>query len=139
MNKNYLLLPLLLTKAASAGIVADTLYLECRGESKLGQRAVATVIFNRAKERNLSLEQVCLQPKQFSCWNSGYKKPLPTKDKDVLAMRSLEQLEKEMKSGTFQPLGSWNHYHTVNTNPSWSKKMYSVRVIGKHKFGRINK
>ena len=50
-------------------IIALTLMAEARGETSEGRRAVASVIWHRAHERNQTWEDVCLAPKQFSCWN----------------------------------------------------------------------
>ena len=53
-------------------IIATTLILEAGGEYSAGSmQAVHEVIINRSAKRNLSAAQVCLQPYQFSCWNSG--------------------------------------------------------------------
>ena len=53
-------------------IVAATLILEAGGEYATGSmEAVNEVIRNRAAKRKLTTKQVCLQRKQFSCWNSG--------------------------------------------------------------------
>ena len=52
-------------------IVAATLILEAGGEYAYGSmQAVHEVILNRAVKRRLTPKQVCLQRKQFSCWNS---------------------------------------------------------------------
>jgi len=48
-----------------------TLYGEARGEPIEGQIGVGFVIYNRKFERGLSPKAVCLQPAQFSCWNSA--------------------------------------------------------------------
>lgn len=50
-----------------------TLYGEGRGESIEGRIAVGCVIRNRAKAGMLgrTITDVCLWPKQFSCWNDG--------------------------------------------------------------------
>lgn len=50
--------------------LAMTVYMEAEGEPFDGKLAVAQVIRNRAKARNLSLADVVLQPMQFSCWNT---------------------------------------------------------------------
>jgi N-acetylmuramoyl-L-alanine amidase len=44
---------------------------EARGEPIEGQVGVANVIKNRAYASNRSYQDVCLAPKQFSCWNPG--------------------------------------------------------------------
>lgn len=55
---------------AESPVVLQTLLLEARGEGLIGMQAVAEVIRNRSKERGLSYAEVCLQRKQFSCWNN---------------------------------------------------------------------
>ena len=46
---------------------ALTIYGEARGEPIEGQIAVANVIYNRSENNNY--KEVCLKPRQFSCWN----------------------------------------------------------------------
>lgn len=69
MKNIFTILILACALKAQAGIIADTLYMEARGEGEHGQRAVATVIYNRAHGKADNMEIVCLKPKQFSCWN----------------------------------------------------------------------
>lgn len=52
-------------------ILAQTILGEAEGEPLQGKVAVAWVIVNRAVGRKLTITAVCLQPKQFSCWNQG--------------------------------------------------------------------
>lgn len=55
-------------------VLALTLYGEARGESVDGQVAVANVIINRLRVqpgRYKSVIDVCLQDRQFSCWNDA--------------------------------------------------------------------
>jgi hypothetical protein len=52
-------------------MIALCIWREARGEPPLGQRAIFHVILNRAKERGRPVEQVILQPKQFSSFNLG--------------------------------------------------------------------
>lgn len=53
--------------------VAVTLWGEARSESRLGRAAVASVIQNRVRARRphfgLTPKEVCLKPRQFSCWS----------------------------------------------------------------------
>lgn len=114
--------------------VTWTLYHEARGESYAGKLAVATVIYNRSHERNLTLSQVCKQPWQFSCWNSSRT---PTRVKSIV-WNQCEQIAKSMIDGVFKPLDSWNHYYNPSLcTPSWGEKMYNVVVIQNHKFGKL--
>lgn len=121
-------------------IMALTLYYEAAGESFAGKEAVASVIWNRSHGDVDAIEDVCLTPKQFSCWNPGGKalaayagetmpKGKAWADCKAIALRTIH--------GTFKPTGQWTHYHTTAVNPRWSRSMRDVQVIGHHKFGRI--
>ena len=50
-------------------VLALTIYGEARGELIEGQVAVAAVIRNRVNTRKQTYKDICLEPKQFSCWN----------------------------------------------------------------------
>ena len=51
-------------------IIVATIIMEAGGEYHTGAlEAVYEVIKTRAKKRNKTLAQICLQRKQFSCWN----------------------------------------------------------------------
>ena len=61
MKTSVLMLLLILPSQLSAGVVALTILAEARGEAQDGMAAVACVIAQRAINRNLTPEQVCLQ------------------------------------------------------------------------------
>ena len=61
----------ILANISEIEIVSLTIYGEARGESILGQIAVGCVIRNRAIKNDESYQNICLKPKQFSCWNPG--------------------------------------------------------------------
>ena len=114
-------------------IVAATLILEAGGEKDFrAMSAVAEVIYNRSISRKLSPAQICLQRKQFSCWNG----------KDVQS--GIDKAKKHKKWPNAlqiaQNLGSTNYtknaqfYHTIQINPSWNKKMLATVTIENHKF-----
>ncbi len=50
-------------------ILSLTIIGESRGESILGQIAVGCDIRNRVIQESQNYRYICLQPKQFSCWN----------------------------------------------------------------------
>lgn len=120
---------------ASAGVVADTLYLEARGENPRGLRAVATVIYNRSQNTGKTFEAVCLQPFQFSCWNaSRTRKITPRRRSDVKAYNLCLQIENELLKGNFKPLGDWTHYYNPRLcSPKWARGVECVQ-IGSHVF-----
>lgn len=142
-HKSKILIILALVAAssrASAGIVADTLYLEARGEGERGLRAVASVVYNRAVRTGKTFEAVCLAPKQFSCWNGLAPitcKITPKNARDAEAYRLCHTIEKELLTGKFEPLGEWTHYYNPKLcNPTWAKNT-SITKIGNHNFLKI--
>lgn len=55
-------------------VLSRTIYGEAEAGNIDDAKAIASVIFNRAKYGRLwpnSVAEVCLQPWQFSCWNAG--------------------------------------------------------------------
>lgn len=117
-----------------------TLYGECDGEDELGQCLVAEVILNRAIKKKESVTEICMKPKQFSCWtdtdeDSNYERIIRLGrlnerykhfDKIISSVMSCEYIP-WMPSNTF-------HYHTYNVNPVWSKNVTPVKEFGNHKF-----
>lgn len=135
MKKIFSIFILVCALKAQAGIIADTLYMEARGEGEHGQRAVATVIYNRAQNTGKTFEAVCLQPFQFSCWNtSRTRKITPRRRSDVKAYNLCLQIENELLKGNFKPLGDWNHYYNPRLcSPKWARGVECVQ-IGSHVF-----
>ena len=125
------------------GIVAETIWREARGEDLNGRLAVASVIVNRMKERKLSASGVCLQSKQFSCWNGvdASGKPWTGKKltrKEFGVWLECVRIAGEIVRSEFKPIGNWNHYYNPKLcNPSWGHAMACVSNIGNHRFGRL--
>lgn len=129
-------------------VVTCTLWREARGEGRKGIEAVASVIANRMRERNLSAMEVCLEKGQFSCWRSD-EVVTPTsgffrKDKSNLSAEESKvwdfclRIAVALVNGRFTPRISANHYYNPSKcRPSWGRKMKSVTVIGRHRFGRV--
>ena len=123
-------------------VLSTTLFAEACGEPEIGIRAVATVIYNRAKGNSEKFSDVCLRPKQFSCWNSGMPKPGTGKPWDFCL-----QVAEEMLSGSFISTGSWDHYYNPNKcDPVWahidgdkSKSLLPHDDIGNHRFLAVGK
>ena len=113
-------------------IVAATLILEAGGEYTSGSmEAVNEVIRNRAAKRKLTPRQVCLQRKQFSCWNSGRIDQLLAKAKRH------PRFSEAMAIVTGSPTnytGGADHYHADYCNPYWASSMEKTCTIGKHLF-----
>jgi len=125
--------------ANEAEVIALTLLGEARGEGKAGMYAVACVIKQRSINRNLSLKRICLERKQFSCWNGKSirsLRPLLHGANAPYAMRIARHLAAE---GTLD-LG-WNHhadhYCTIRTKPYWAKGKRTTHTRGNHKFYKL--
>ena len=129
------------TKDETIEIVASTLYHEARSEYKNGGlEAVASIIQNRSEQKRwkkLGLAGICLQKKQFSCHNSGYKKAHPTKYADKLAYKKCKDIATKMVNGTFKSTVKGNHYCTVNCKVYWKSQLSDPVVVGNHIFGTI--
>ena len=127
-------------------ILAKTIYGEARGESLSGQEAVANVILNRVKMNLIhpmwwgkSITEVCLKPKQFSCWNSddpNFK--LLQADLSAqpvyqicerIARRALAGVLKDNTKGA-------THYHSFRCHPLWARHLVPCAQIGHHLFYR---
>lgn len=130
------------------GIVAETLWREARGEGRKGIEAVASVIWNRMKEKGISATAVCLEKGQFSCWKNerNVKEFTPWGRHNLLNMNPTEHeiwnycvsLARVIVYGTFVPTLTANHYYNPSKcRPKWGRRMRCVKVIGNHRFGRI--
>ena len=122
------------TPIGSADVVAATLILEAGGEKDpRAMAAVAEVIFNRAKAKKQTAEQICLARLQFSCWNN---KDISLNIRKAQKHPKWAEAMRIVKStSTTHTLGA-DHYHTLAVNPSWAKKLKKTIVIGNHIFYR---
>lgn len=123
-------------------IVAQTILAEARGEGRAGMYSVACAIRVRAEIREISPRAVCLQPKQFSCWNDGdpNKKQmesflrLPQAKYALLLARNMHKLNTRF-------IGRADHYMTVElwkTNRvKWARGQKPVAFAGGHVFFRL--
>lgn len=118
-------------------VVVATIIMEAGGEYDIGAlEAVYEVIKTRAKKRNKTLAQVCLQRKQFSCWNGkadGIKSLEATIAKAKKHPR-WEIAERILGSNTNFTNGA-DHYHANYINkPYWADSMIVTVKIGRHIF-----
>ena len=126
-------------------IFAKTLFGEARGEKLTGIEAVANVILNRVKHAQKigsywwgkTIEEVCLKPFQFSCWNKNDpNRALLFED---LSQNKIYQMCERIARRAVAGLLSDNtkgatHYHTLNTNPYWARSAVPSAEIGHHLF-----
>ena len=117
-------------------IIALTLLAEARGEGAEGMEAVAMVIKQRMDNRQQTASQVCLEPKQFSCWNGKTSEDLRHLWQSPAAPDAIKVVRRFGKLNT-AAIGHADHYCTVKIKPYWSKGKIPVAVIGHHKFFKL--
>ena len=123
--------------------LATTVYLEARGESELGQRAVAEVALRREEDGRWgdSVCQVVTAPKQFA----------PTLVNPNYEMGNLDAWQKAFDVA-FEAQADWqlpvadrnevvpgaSHFAAHYVSPSWTSYP-RVATIGEHTFYRVEK
>jgi spore germination cell wall hydrolase CwlJ-like protein len=127
--------------ASDSLCLATTVYLEARGESELGQRAVAEVALRREEDGRWgdSVCEVVTAPKQFA----------PTLVNPNYEMGNLDAWQKafdvafEAQSDWQQPaderrevVPGASHFAAHYVNPSWTSYP-QVRTIGEHTFYKV--
>lgn len=118
--------------ATEADIVAATLILEAGGEYEAGSmEAVHEVIVARSVKRSLTVAEICLQRKQFSCWNSGQIDQKVAKAKRH--PRWSEAVRIVNGPMTNYTRGA-DHYHADYVSPYWAESMTVTVKIGRHIF-----
>jgi N-acetylmuramoyl-L-alanine amidase len=117
-------------------VVALTILGEARGEGYEGMYAVACVIKQRSIERKLSPSKVCLQRKQFSCWNGKTVSDLDKLFQSPSARHAVS-LAKNIDHVDVGSVGRANHYHNTSVNPYWADKSKMTKKIGNHIFYRL--
>jgi Cell Wall Hydrolase len=127
---------------AEFGCLAEALYFEARGESVVGQMAVAEVILNRKASASYP-NTVCavvrqgaarLNGCQFSYYCDG-RKEIVTEKKAYSRVAKVARL---MLDGRLPALTDGaTHYHATSVRPDWSRKMTRTAAIGDHVFYRM--
>lgn len=129
-------------------ILARTIYGEARGElnkpdgGKHSLEAVAWVVKNRAKQKRFgqSISNVCLQPWQFSCWNTNdpnRQKLLDvTFDDKVFQTCFLTATNVVLGKSEDCTFGA-DHYHALQVFPYWAKNATPTAKIANHVFYRL--
>lgn len=113
-------------------VLARAVVFEARGESVVGQQAVAAVIMNRVENDKFpdTVKDVVYQKHQFSFVKDMHKQKPPTKkDIDTARRIAYNVITKKVAS----PVGKALYFHSVNVNPVWSRGM-KKKTIGNHKF-----
>lgn len=129
---------------AAANIISYTLYAEARGEPVDGKIAVASVIKTRSIRSKKSLAEVCMQSKQFSCWNE-----LKAVPEFYISGEGIELADLKARGECFglawilmTSNQKWEHlthfYNPDKATPDWAFELRGTRIIGRHVFGYID-
>jgi len=119
-------------------ILATTLHIEAEGEPHAGKRAVADVIFHRAKGDTVKMVRIVSGPR----WNGVYgvqllQKRILNPDRRVgEAWQDCVTLALGLKSGYYAPSLKVNLFCKINLDPAWksSPKVSFVCNIKNHDF-----
>lgn len=121
--------------------LTEALYFEARGESLVGQIAVAEVILNRVESGEYP-GSVCgvvrqgtgeLNRCQFSFYCDGKAEEVNNAEKfDEMGKIAWVMLHGKPRILT----GNATHYHTTDVNPRWARKLVRTARIGAHVFYR---
>ena len=111
---------------------AQNIYHESRGETNLGQIAVAHVVRNRVESSRYpnTVCEVIWAPKQFS-WTHDGKSDEP-KDRPAFVKAVWLHLIANMKNDI--TVGALNFYAHKKVTPSWAAEKEVVALIGNHTF-----
>lgn len=120
-------------------VLARTIWGEARGEDLAGMVAVGWVIRHRAERSGWpdSVALVALQAKQFSCWNSDDpNRPLMllAGNDTPMFMEAMFAAYGVMTGRLADPTGGADHYHTMESDPTWDDGMELTTVVGNHEF-----
>lgn len=121
--------------------LTEALYFEARGETVIGQVAVAEVILNRVDSRDYP-DSVCGVIGQGVGSGAGCQFSYKCDGRsDRMANRALAEdlgrVARVMLDGKPRILtGKATHYHTVDVNPRWARTLVKTARIGDHLFYR---
>ena len=128
-------------------VVAQTLLGEARGEGKAGMYAVACVIKQRMINRRKTAKQICLASSQFDYWTQHKKSTLDDINRANVRRlmtgnselaRYAKALAVSINKIDLNYTRNADHYCHVNENNYWTRGNRPVRVIGNHKFYKLN-
>lgn len=103
-------------------VMARTIYGEAKANDVKDATAIAHVILNRVAYRNWpnNVNDVCMQPRQFSCWDMGDPNRERILDADGPWFDKCIDIAREAYFSD-DPTDTATHYHTPKVRPSWSR------------------
>lgn len=136
-----------MTTLADIDTLARTLWAEARGEGLQGMEAVACVILARTKDKRWpdTVEDVCRQPWQFSCWNSddpNLPKLARVGHSDLGYARAYAVAAMAVADMLMDRTSDANHYLTASLfdgsrRPVWAHPENVTCRIGNHVFLKL--
>jgi hypothetical protein len=126
--------PTTLRSETDLACMAVTIYHEARGESIEGQKAVASVILQRALVPDRWGDTPCevVQPVQFSYLTSS--RNFARIGRNEAWQKAVRVALTMLVTGPDDRLQGADHYHTHSVFPSWRHQMDKVAEIGNHRF-----
>ncbi|GHT90121.1 hypothetical protein FACS1894113_5640 [Alphaproteobacteria bacterium] len=130
----------------SKEIMAKTMFGEARGEyRKYGINsiiAIGSVIMNRVAKSGKSIEDICLKPLQFSCWNeSDPNRSIidNISENDEVYTICLDAAEGVISQKIEDVTNGADHYYSTKLKPppTWSYYGNVTAFIGNHVFLKI--
>ena len=127
-------------------IMAKTIYGEARGEYRKegikALEAVGNVIMNRSLATSFPVSSICLQSKQFSCWNENdpNRKIIENATLSDPVFRICYIVAKKIICGeVYDITGGANHYYSryIKRIPYWVKGKKPITQIGNHLFFKL--
>jgi len=129
--------------AADIEVLARTIYAEASGQPFAGQVAVGWVVRNRLARPDRfgkTIAEVCLKPKQFSCWNENspnFRRSLSADVTNPNYAKALAAAALVLTDESPDPTGGSDHYFAdYITKPEWAATMTLMVKIGAHSFYR---
>lgn len=109
-------------------LLAKCVYAEARGESYVGQVAVAAVILNRVKSSKFpnTISGVIYQPYAFTCVNDGQINLTPN--------QTAYNAAQDAMNGWDPTYGAIYYYNPKTATSSWIRSRSTTVTIGKHVF-----
>lgn len=123
--------------------LTQAVYYEARGETPLGQAAVAQVVLNRVRHPSFP-KTVCGVVYQgvksrgcqfsFACGGQVSRHP------ETEAWRRAQKVASQALAGVvIAQVGNATHFHTLNVNPRWGDNLLRVAQVGLHVFYRTSR
>ena len=113
--------------------LAVAVFFEARGETTMGQYAVAEVVMNRVEDPRYpdTVCDVVFEDRQFSFTHDGRPDSLPRIS--TRAARKARTVASDVLDGYRIGISS-THYHTVSVDPFWNDYFELDGKIGNHLF-----